>query len=52
MPEAKTPDTEGHFVIGFEQARGHENKMMIDEREKQRQRVLMEDIDDIDLDQY
>ena len=52
MPEAKTPETEGHIVIGFEAKKGHENKVMIDEREKQRQKVLMEDIDDVDWDKY
>ena len=36
MPEAKTPETEGHLVIGFEAAKGHENKMFVDDREKQR----------------
>ena len=34
MPEAKTPENTGHLVIGFETAKGHENKTMIDEREK------------------
>ena len=53
MLEAKTPESEGHLVIGFEMKAGHENKMMIDEREKQRKKVLMDmDIDDINLDDY
>jgi uncharacterized CHY-type Zn-finger protein len=53
MPDAKTPESEGHLVIGFESKKGHENKVMIDDREKQRKKVLLEfDEDDVDWDQY
>lgn len=38
--EAKTPEQKGKLVIEFEQQKGHENKMFVDEREKQRQRVF------------
>ena len=43
MVEAKTPETEGKFVIGFMHEKGHENKIMKDDREKERERVLMPD---------
>ena len=36
MIEAKTPETEGQLVIEFEQEKGHENKVMRDDRERQR----------------
>ena len=36
--EAKTPETEGKLVIEFEQEKGHEQKVMKDDREKQRNR--------------
>ena len=38
--EAKTPETEGQLVIEFEQEKGHENKVMKDEREKTRKKTL------------
>ena len=41
-----TEGEKGKLVIEFDMARGHENKMFQDEREKQRGRVLMEDLDD------
>ena len=43
MPEAKTRETEGKLVIEFKTEKGHENKMFKDDREKQRERVLMPD---------
>lgn len=39
--EAKTPETEGTLQITFEHERGHENKIMKDDREKDRRLVLM-----------
>lgn len=38
--EAKTPETEGKLVIEFEQEKGHEQKVMKDDREKDRKRQL------------
>ena len=40
MIEAKTPETEGKLVIEFKGKKGHENKMFVDNREKQRAKVL------------
>jgi len=40
MIEAKTPETEGQLVIEFEQEKGHENKVMRDDRERQRKATL------------
>ena len=34
--EAKTPEQNGKLVIEFEAEKGHENKMLKDEREKER----------------
>ena len=38
--EAKTKESTGKFVIGFQMEKGHENKMIKDDREKERNRVL------------
>ena len=38
--EAKTPVTEGKFVVEVQQERGHENRMFKDEREKERAPTL------------
>jgi hypothetical protein len=46
---AKTPGDKGKLVIEFEAKKGHENKMFLDEREKQRQQVMMEYDDDEDF---
>ena len=43
MIEAKTRETEGKLVIEFKAEKGHEGHMFKDEREKERQRVLMPD---------
>lgn len=40
--EAKTPEQKGGLVLEFEMKKGHENKMMKDEREKDRTATLME----------
>ena len=49
--EAKTPETEGHLQITFEMEAGHENKVMKDEREKDRKLVLQQaPIEDHELD--
>jgi len=49
--EAKTQETEGKLIFEFEQQKGHENKMMIDDREKQHKQVLTHDgFEDDDLD--
>ena len=45
MPEAKTPADKGKFVIGFKMEKGHENKMVKDDREKDRNKVLQDDVD-------
>ena len=37
---AETPEDKGKLVIEFEQEKGHENKMFIDEREKDRHLLL------------
>ena len=42
--EAKTPETEGRFVVTIEQGKGHEHKMVKDDREKQRSATLQEDV--------
>ena len=42
MPEAKEPERK--MVIEFKAEKGHENKMFIDEREKDRGMVLQKDI--------
>ena len=41
MPEAKTPETEGKLMIEFKAEKGHEHKVMKDDREKERERTLM-----------
>ena len=38
--EAKTPETEGRLVVEVEQMKGHEHKMLKDEREKERAPTL------------
>jgi len=38
--EAKTPSTEGKLVFEFEHEEGHQNKIMKDDREKDRGRQL------------
>ena len=43
--EAKTPQTHGKMVLTFQMEKGHEHKMVKDDREKERDRVLQEDID-------
>lgn len=49
--EAKTPETEGKLVLGFDMKAGHEHKMVKDDREKDRAKVLLEfDDDELDLD--
>ena len=40
--EAKEAAEQGKLVIEFKAEKGHENKMFIDEREKQRERVLQQ----------
>ena len=40
--EAKTLEQKGRLVVEFEAKKGHENKMFIDEREKQRAPTLMD----------
>merc|ERR1712227_722381 len=45
MIEAKTPEMKGKFVIGFQMEKGHEHKMVKDDREKDRKIVLQKDID-------
>ena len=39
MPEAKEPEKK--MVIEFKAEKGHENKMFKDDREKERDRVLL-----------
>ena len=43
--EAKTKENCGKLVIGFKMEKGHENKMVKDDREKDRARVLQQEID-------
>ena len=43
--EAKTPEQKGKLVVEFKAEKGHENKMFKDEREKERDRVLMKGLD-------
>ena len=43
MPEAKTPENSGKLLIEFKAEKGHEHKVMKDDREKERDRVLMKD---------
>ena len=38
--EAKTPETEGHLRFEFEMKEGHENKIVKDDRQKERRLVL------------
>ena len=40
MPEDKTPETEGKLVFEFEMEKGHETKMVQDDREKQHKKAL------------
>lgn len=49
--EAKTRETEGRMIIELQTKKGHDNKMFIDDREKHRQKVLMEDLSDFDSDE-
>ena len=42
MIEAKTPETEGKLVLQFEAEKGHEHKMFKDDREKDRNKALMD----------
>ena len=43
--EAKTPATEGKFVIQIDQEAGHEHKMFKDDREKERKAALERSVD-------
>ena len=43
MPEAKTPESSGKLMIEFKAEKGHEHKVMKDDREKERSRVLMKE---------
>merc|ERR1712224_850521 len=43
--EAKTPEMCGKLQITFKMEKGHENKMVQDDREKQRERVLQQEIE-------
>ena len=43
--EAKTPETEGKLVLNFKMEAGHEHKMVKDDREKERNRVLQQGVD-------
>ena len=49
--EAKTPEQTSGLKIEFEMKKGHENKLMKDDREKDRAPTLMEygDLDDDDF---
>jgi len=40
-----TPEDRGKLVLEFETEKGHEHKMFKDEREKERERVFLEDDD-------
>ena len=42
--EAKTIENTGKLVIEFKKEKGHENKMFVDDREKQRERVLQAEV--------
>merc|ERR1719446_1648582 len=42
MIEAKTPETEGKLMIEFKAEKGHEHKVMKDDREKERGKVLQD----------
>ena len=46
--EAKTPENSGKLMIEFKAEKGHEHKVMKDDREKERGRVLQENIWDND----
>ena len=43
--EAKTRENTGQMVIGFKMEKGHEHKMVKDDREKEREIVLQKDIE-------
>ena len=43
--EAKTKENCGKLVLNFKMEKGHENKMMKDDREKESGRVLQDEID-------
>ena len=43
--EAKTRESQGRLVVEVQQERGHENKMFVDERERQRAPTLQREID-------
>merc|ERR1711953_1169561 len=45
MIEAKTPESTGRLVFGFQMEKGHEHKMVVDEREKDRNLVLQKEVD-------
>ena len=49
--EAKTRENTGTMVIEFKNEKGHENKMMVDDREKVRDRVLQKDTWDSESDE-
>ena len=38
--QAKCPEDKGKLVIEFEQEKGHEHKMFLDDREKERERNM------------
>ena len=40
--EAETPESKGRLVVEFEAKKGHEHKLYKDEREKERERTLMD----------
>ena len=44
MPEAKTPEMSGKLVFGFKMEKGHEHKMVLDDREKDRKKVMDESV--------
>ena len=43
--EAKTKENTGKLVLEFQMEKGHENKMVKDDREKERGRVLQQEVD-------
>ena len=43
--EAKTRESQGRLVVEVQQERGHENKMFVDERERQRAPTLQREVD-------
>merc|ERR1712043_97208 len=45
MPEAKTKESTGKLVFGFKVEKGHEHKMVVDDREKERNLVLQKEIE-------